>query len=112
MVEEIKPEISKTVKAIQIKCLSFVTQNSALNVSTIREELPLQFKDQLIVSGSISSQGQAKSKSSQSKSSEEIVLILIAEHLEYFIKSISTLIRDDTRATLIESHFRILKELF
>ena len=51
MVEVIKSDLSMLVKGIQIKYSSFVNQTSALNVSTTREELPLQFKDQLIANG-------------------------------------------------------------
>ena len=51
MVEAIKSDMSKTVKGILIKYSSFVNQTSALNVSTTEEELPLQFKNQLIASG-------------------------------------------------------------
>ena len=56
--------LSKSVKGIQIKYSSFVNQTSALNVSTTREELPLQFKDQLIASGFYL---KSKSKPSQSQ---------------------------------------------
>ena len=82
MVEAIKSDISKSVKGFQIKYSSFVNQTSALNVNTTREALPLQFKDQLI-----SSRFYLKSKSIQTKSSEEMILVLLTEHLEEFTKS-------------------------
>ena len=73
-----------SAKGIQIKYLSFVNQTSALNVSTTREELPSQIKDQLITKGFY-----LKSKSSQVKvkSNEEMIFVLLAGHLEDFSKA-------------------------
>ena len=87
MVEAIKSDMSKTVNGILIKYSLFVNQTSAPNVSTTKEKLPLQFKNQLIASGFYLMSKSGKSKASQSKSNEEMILVLFAGHLEDFYKS-------------------------
>ena len=68
MIEAINSDMSKTVKGILIKYSSCVNQTNALNVSTTEEELPSQFKDQLIAGGFYH-----KSKSSQVNQSWRII---------------------------------------
>ena len=83
MVDPIRSDMSKTVKGIKFKYLSFVNLTSALNVCTTEEGLSLQFKDldncQWIVS-----QVKFKPWKSQAKSKEGLVMILYAGHSKYF----------------------------